>query len=484
VAKSDALNAFNDAKFGLMITWGIYAVGGVEASWPLMVPNMWPDPSDPHSPSPPSDQTYFGWANDFKPPATFDMASWVEIAQNAGARYLVPLTKHHDGYCLFDAPGTDFKSTNPAYANRDFIAELAAACSKLKFPHLGLYYSPPDLHNPDYRDTSKPAKDNWWSDFVPLMTGGARDPRFARYLDTMRAHITTLLTDERYHVNGEPVFTLWFDGLVRQWIFEAQSVYDLIQRLSPDTLIDNRLYYGGDFITPEQFVPDGVPVKSIVPPLPGELTDGLFYFLQLPLLKTLHSYEQFYQNLQPVQKLQTPLSPPWPMPPAQFQPWETCMSMTTRDSWSYYPYEEYKPASELIQTLAKAASSGGNFLLNVGPKPDGSFPDGAVAALNQMGAWLRANGDAIYGTTYGPYRRPAQKIYTTSKGATVYVHAFDAVNGPLVLPGFGFTVSSATQLASGAPLPFTQTNGTLTISGIQSDPNDTVVALQLEQGPA
>ncbi|HEV2739283.1 MAG TPA: alpha-L-fucosidase [Candidatus Elarobacter sp.] len=469
-------DAFNDAKFGLMISFGIYTVGYAEASWPLMAPNMWPNP--------PSDATYFGWASAFKP-ASFDARAWVQTALDAGARYLVPLTKHHDGFCMFDAPGTDFKSTNPAYANRDFIAELAAACSELNFPHLGLYYSPPDLHNPDYRDTSKPAKTNWWSDHAAPITG-VRDARFERYLDTMRAHLTTLLTDPKYHVNGQPVFLLWFDGLTRQWIFEAQSVYDLIAKLSPTTLTDNRLYYTGDYITPEQFVPDGVPVKSIVPPLPGELTDWLFFTFQLPALEKFTSYTEFYASLKPVQKLQTPLSPPWPMPPAQFQPWETCMSMTKADSWTYHPDEVYKPVSELIQTLVQAASSGGNFLLNVGPKPDGTFADGTVSALNQIGAWLRVNGGAIYGTTFGPYRDAARNLYTTRKGSTVYLHVFTEWNeigrGPLVLSPFAGTVTSVTQLDGGASLAFTQNGSILSISPPQHvDPYDTVLTLALAQ---
>lgn len=471
-------DAFNDAKFGLMISWGIYTVGYAEASWPLMVPNMWPDP--------PSDETYFGWASEFKP-VNFDARSWVQTAQNAGARYLVPLTKHHDGFCMFDAPGTDFKSTNPAYANRDFIAELAAACTELKFPHLGLYYSPPDLHNPDYRDTSKPAKTNWWSDHVP--SGGTPNAQFERYLATMRAHLTALLTDEKYHVGGKPVFLIWFDGLTRQWIFDAPRVYELIAQLSPDTLTDNRLYFTGDYITPEQFVPDGVPVKSIAPPMPNAVSDWLFFHLSLPALGRLTSYTQFYLMLQPMQKLQTPVLPAWLVAPDWFQPWETCMSMTTADSWTYHPDEQYKSVSELVQTLAQVASSGGNLLLNVGPKPDGAFPDGTVAALEGIGAWLRVNGDAVYGTTFGPYRDSVHNVYSTRKGDTVYLHVFPAQNdvarGPLILTPFLGSVTSVTQLDGGAALPFTQSGLTLSIAPLERvDPYDTVLALVMETWPA
>jgi alpha-L-fucosidase len=473
------LDAFNDAKFGLMISWGIYSVGGVEASWPLMLPQMWN--------ASPSDAQYFGWATDFRPGQFAH--DWVRHAQSSGARYLVPLTKHHDGFCMFDAPGVDFKSTNPAYGGRDFMAELAQACSDLGFANLGYYYSPPDLHNANYRDTTLPASANWWSDYVPpnppigpIGPVIVPNPRFEQYIATMKAHLETLLTDPKYRVDGAPVFVIWFDGLLRQWIFDPQAVHDMVATLSPETLTNNRLYLPGDFITPENFVPSGIPVKTGAPlPPPAEV--DLAFLETLPILQALQSWPQFYDAFRLMQSFQ-PVLPAPAVTPANFQPWESCMTMTTLESWSYNPNETYKPVTMLVQMLAQTASSGGNFLLNVGPDPTGSIPAGAVATLEAIGTWLNVNGAAIYGTGFGPFRDDMRRLYTTQAGDTVYLHVFDpslAVSaGRVDLLDFGPTVTSVEPLASGlGPLPFTQTEGTVSIdvSQVPFDPHDTVLAL-------
>ncbi|HTD32549.1 MAG TPA: alpha-L-fucosidase [Candidatus Elarobacter sp.] len=467
------LDAFDQAKFGIMITWGIYTVGAVEASWPLIAPWMWSNS--------PSDETYFGWAAQFDP-ANFDARTWVQTFASAGARYLVPVTKHHDGFCMFDAPGVDFKSTNPAYANRDFMAELATACTELDFPNLGWYYSPPDLHNANYRNTTRPAADNWWSDYVTDLR--EPDPAFANYLATMKEHLRTLLTDPRYRVGDNPVFSLWFDGLTRQWIFDPYDVHEMVAQLSPQTLTDNRLLLTGDFITPENFVPDAVPVNNEFPPLRPLIGDAMFFGLELPALRATTSWQGFYKNFIRLQNIQTPTSPPWPIPPAVFQPWESCMTMSASESWSYNPNDTYRPVSELIQGLAHAASFGGNFLLNVGPAPDGTIPDGAGATLAAIGAWLNVNGAAIYGTSYGPFSDGSRTLYTTSAGGTVYLHAFDpsraVCDGSITLQSFTPSVSAVNALSGGTgPLPFTQSGGTLSIdvSSVTFDPNDTVFAL-------
>ena len=188
-------------------------------------------------------------------------------------RYIVLTAKHHDGFCMFDAPGTDYKITNTPYG-KDICLELAEACSEAGM-RLGFYYSPPDMHHPGYRDTNKPVTANW--------LGEPKRAAWSVYLDTMESHLRKLLTDY-----GE-VSIIWFDGLVNHQKYDPPRFHRLIHELSPNTLINDRLGDGYDFITPEQFIPrQGVPVRTGKPPAGNQGGEGLFkavpVMLKVPLL--------------------------------------------------------------------------------------------------------------------------------------------------------------------------------------------------------
>ena len=172
-------------------------------------------------------------------PIDFNPDEWVRTAQIAGMRYIIFTAKHHDGFCMFDAPGTDYKITNTFYG-KDICLELAQACAKVGM-HLGFYYSPPDMHHPGYRDTRKPATKNW--------LGEPKRKAWGEYLDYMESHIRKLLTDY-----GE-VSILWFDGLVNHGKYDPPRFHKLIHELSSNTLINDRLGDGYDFITPEAIHP-------------------------------------------------------------------------------------------------------------------------------------------------------------------------------------------------------------------------------------
>ena len=189
---------------------------------------------------------------------------------------------------------------------------------------LGFYYSPPDMHHPAFRDTSKLAKENW--------DGEPARPEWPLYLDYMQLQLTELLT------GYGPVALIWFDGLHHQEKYGGIRFLDLIHRLQPATLVNDRIGLPGDYQTPEQFIPSGIPTKDV----------------RFNAVDT--SVQQKLKNMIPR--------------PEDFQLWETCM--TINNTWAYSSHDhEYKSAQMLIRSLVEVASRGGNFLLNVGPQPDG-----------------------------------------------------------------------------------------------------------------
>jgi alpha-L-fucosidase len=405
---------YRAAKFGMFIHWGAYSVASVEASWPIMEPGNWGI----------SEADYVSLYKVFNP-TQYDPKAWVELARQAGQRYMVITTKHHDGFCMFDSALTDYKITRTPYG-KDVIALLAQAAQQAGMP-LGFYYSPPDMHHPGYRDTTKPVKETWHGD--------PTRPEWSIYLDYMEAQLRELLT------NYGPIAMIWFDGLDHEEKYQGRRFIDLIHSLQPAALVNNRLGVDGDFVTPEQQIPDKIPAKTST--TPGATP--------------------------------APASVP---SPEDFQLWETCM--TINDTWAYNKHDQhFKSVRVLIQDLANVASKGGNFLLDVGPTPEGTIQPEFVERLQAMGAWMKVNGDSIYGTTYGPWQNlPFGK--TTAKGKTIYLHVFDWPAKPeLAAPALPVRVARITLLANGRKVRFKQTKDglTITVPASAPDPNDSVLRI-------
>lgn len=437
---------FREAKFGMFIHWGPYSVAGVEASWPIMKPEWFPHVK------PISEQDYVALPAKFNP-VEFDPGAWVQLAREAGMRYMVITTKHHDGFCMFDAPGTDYKITNTPYG-KDIIALLASACREQKMP-LGFYYSPPDMRHPGFRDTSRPATANW--------NGEPSRPEWATYLDYMETHLRKLLTGY-----GD-VAVLWFDGLFGQAKYDPERFHQLIHALSPRTLINDRLGPNGDYVTPEQAVPDGVPVKRTEPrqEIPPEILDQLLTQSQaLPAEKLAGMMKEYVKRQFPTKPQPTP---------EEFQLWETCM--TINSTWGYNPSDtSYKPAETLIRTLVEVASRGGNFLLNVGPSPLGVIPPESAERLRSIGAWMTRNGQSIYGTGFGPIQGQPQ-VRTTIKDGVTYLHVFDWPSDRLVVEGFSQKAGSITLLAGSQRVAYEQKGSRLTIARPAGAPDSRVSVL-------
>ena len=416
--QAERLHRFNELKFGMFIHWGPYSLASVEASWPIMRP----------APGGISEPDYRALRERFNP-VKFEPREWIRLAREAGQRYLVFTSKHHDGFCMFDSAYTDYKITRTPYG-KDIVAMLAEAAKQEGMP-LGFYYSPPDMNHPAFRDTTKPASVNW--------AGEPARPEWPLYLDYMELQVRELLT--RY---GD-VFAVWFDGLGNQEKYDGYRFHRMIHDLQPMALINNRIGLTGDFLTPEQRFPRGIPTKGAK-----------------------------VGNTDPNDHGLAAAAPA----PDQFQPWETCM--TINGTWAYNRNDlRFKSTRELIRALIDAASRGGNFLLNVGPTPEGTIQPEFQERLRGIGAWLKVNGEAIYGTTYGPFQDLSYGR-TTRKGGTVYLHLYDLPAGEIEIAGFPGKVKHVRALAGGGPVSFTERQGTLRIAagGLPADANATVLAIE------
>ncbi len=410
LSPEERLQWFKNDKFGIFIHWGAYSVIG-RHEW---IRNMAQIPQ----------AQYDVYARQFNP-VKFNADAWVDLAKNAGARYMVITSKHHDGFSIWRSAASDYDMEITPYPG-DPLKQLAES-AKNKGMRLGFYHSIMDWHHPDYRPRRS------WEYPNNFKTGGDIN----RYIDFMQAQLKELLT--RY---GD-VAMIWFDGEWEHTLAEARrddQTYDLIRSIQPNTLINDRLYERkpgnkADFGTPEQYVPaTGIKDPSGKPIL-----------------------------------------------------WESCVTINN-DSWGYNKYEtEFKTERDLIRMLVEVVSKGGNLLLNVGPKPDGTIQDEFVTRLNAMGRWMKVNGDAIYGTTASPFERMSFFGRATSKGNKLYLHLFEwPKDGTLRVSGLRNLVHGARLLADPSRSVSAKRNGDdllISLPGAAPDEIASVVELTLDGAP-
>ena len=348
-------------------------------------------------------------------PSKFNAAEWVGLAKRAGQKYLVLITKHHDGFCLFDSRLTDYTVMHTPF-KRDVVREIADECHRQGL-RLGLYYSIMDWHHPDYLPRRPWEKDR-----------SAKGAKYDRYLDYMRGQLRELLS------NYGKVDVLWFDGGWEHTSPEDnkkhQAMIDMARHLQPEILVNDRANIGGDFGTPEQFIPaTGVKDK-----------DGR------PMV------------------------------------WEACLTLSTGHGsfapvawWGYDRNETvFKPTSEVLQELVNVASKGGNLLLNIGPMPNGRIRAEEVQCLTQIGPWMAKYGESIYGSQASPFRLLKFFGRVTQKENRLFVHVFDwPADRRLALPGLKTPVSKTYLLGDAAT----------TIAAEQQPAADEVVLSLPEQAP-
>ena len=414
---------WREARFGMFIHWGLYAVPAGEyngkrseriGEWIMEWANI-----------PRTD--YEKFTAQFNP-VKFDAKQWVQIAKAAGMKYIVITSKHHDGFALYDSKVSNYDIVDATPYRRDPIKALAAEAKKqgLKFC---FYYSILDWHYPSaYVDA--PGKDPTAGNRTTKLKPGGKE----EYLKYMQAQLRELIT------TYDPA-VLWFDGEWQEWWTEAdgKELYKFVRGLKPDIIINNRVgrgrqgmqgmsktdqEYAGDFGTPEQQIPaNGLPGVD----------------------------------------------------------WESCMTMNTTWGFKFYD-EKWKSSEVLIRNLIDIASKGGNYLLNVGPTAEGLIPAPSVERLSEMGRWMKTNGVSIYGTTASPFPKQLPFGRATSKPGRVYLHVFDwPADGKLVVPAFGREVKKAYLLARPKQaLTVNQTSDgiSLTLPRQAPDPIATVIVLE------
>lgn len=471
----DRRGRFDEAKFGLFVHWGAYTVEGVEASWPVMLgPELQRrfvealhrfGVADVEMP--PAEITldeYEALPQRFDP-AAFDAAAWVDLARDAGQRYLTLTTKHHDGFCLFDTATTDY-SVARGPLGRDVVGEVAKACADGGIG-FGAYFSAPDFHHPGYRDLSQPLPTNF--------LGQPERPEWAGFLDFMEAQVNELAS-----CYGE-LFTWWWDiGFGPQWPIER--FHAAVRDLQPAVLMNDRL--GGldpglprelaaDFLTPEQSVPKSIPRWSTA----GAPLDPTMLFA----LIQRDDWEEAVEQVAPILRAHfaAPADPSVPEA-ADFMPWEACH--TFGGAWAWAPdITEYKSGADIVTNLVETASRGGNLLMNVGPKPDGSIQPEFQTALREVGRWFERNGrdgrDGIHATTYGPVQG-REGYRTTADAHHVYVHLLeprDVIEVPLT------GVESVTVLRDGQSLDWRAEGPEMVVdvSRLAHDPVATTLSVTL-----
>ncbi len=378
---------FREARFGMFIHWGLYAVPA----------GKWGDRTDygewiRDSAKIPVEE-YDKFVGQFNP-IKFNADEWVALAKDAGVRYIVITSKHHDGFALFDSKVSDFDVMATPF-KRDILRELSAACAKAGI-RMCWYHSIMDWHHPDYLPRRP-----WEKDQRP--EGGAKLERYVQY---MKSQLRELLT------NYGPIGILWFDGQWEStWNNElGAQIEQYVRGIQPQVIINSRVGHGGgpygidraqggmgDYATPEQFIPEtGIPGID----------------------------------------------------------WETCMTMN--DHWGYCAADKnWKSSREMIRMLVDIASKGGNFLMNVGPTSQGLIPPESVERLRAIGTWLKAHGDAIYGTHASPMPAPKWGRVTMRKQSgdftRLYLHVFDwPKDGTLIMPGLLNTIANCSVLSANA----------------------------------
>ncbi|MGL6200878.1 MAG: alpha-L-fucosidase [Lachnospiraceae bacterium] len=369
-ARNERTEWYLDARFGMFIHWGLYAIGA-RGEWVRSCEKI-------------PREEYEAFINEFDT-VNYDPQTWAKLARKAGMKYAVLTAKHHDGFCLYDSQYTDFKSTN-APCQRDLVAEFLAAF-RAEGIKVGLYFSVIDWRHEDYPhfgDRHHPMRDN----------EAFRDKKhdFNNYLNYMHGQVRELLT------NYGHLDLMWFDFSYDDMkcdTWRAQKLMTMVREIQPHIITDNRLegsaedsgsirtpnptFYAGDFASPEQMIP------------PGGLVDNEGTSI----------------------------------------PWEACI--TLNNNWGYHAHDKhYKPAQMIIRTLVECVSKNGNLIVNVGPDATGRIAAEAVRILEEVGDWIADNGDSIYGCGMSKLAKPEWGRYT-QRGNKLYAHVMEPQIGAVCL---------------------------------------------------
>jgi len=400
--KNERMQWFKDAKLGIFIHWGIYAVNGIDESWSFY--NGYISHSD-----------YLKQLNGFTA-AKYDPDLWASLIKESGAKYAVLTSKHHDGVALWNSKAGDLTVVRKTPASRDLVAPFCEALRKQGLK-TGLYYSLLDWSHPDYPNFTKNEKR--YSDDIA---------RWGKFIVFNHSQINEL------GKNFNPDLW-WFDGdweqSAEKW--KAKEIREMILARNPGAIINSRLQGYGDYATPEQ---------------------------GLPISKPADRY------------------------------WELCM--TINDSWGYQQNDrEFKTPEQIIRIFSECISKGGNLLLDIGPKADGTIPNEEVDVLKALGRWTAKHSEAIYGTEAG---LPAGYFYgpSTLKADSTILYLFISGDprGQVMLAGVKNRINRIYVVGNGTKLlwkeflkPYWSNNAGLIFIDVPETVLDeylTVIALVLE----
>ena len=373
------------ARFGMFIHWGLYSVLG-RHEW-VMENEAIPVAE------------YEPLAKKFRPKPNA-ARDWARLAKAAGQRYMVMTTKHHEGFCNFDTKTTDYNAAKQG-PGRDLVKEYVEA-ARAEGMRVGFYYSLMDWHHPDG---------------ARCATDEAARQRFVPYI---HEQIRELMS------NYGKVDVLWYDV---SWPLEAsgwesEKMNEMVFKLQPDIIVNNRNRLAGDFSTPEQ---------------------------QITAEKDTS------------------------------RAWESCM--TLNGSWGYQAADtDWKPAKTVIRNLITCARQGGNYLLNIGPMPDGSIPAESVRILTEVGNWLSRNGDTVYSSDRS---EPSRSNYAsfTRKGNTLFMHVHNYPGESVSICGLQTKVTAARLHVNKQALKFTQDPYRVRITGLppmNAAPDHPIVTIELD----
>jgi alpha-L-fucosidase len=356
-------------------------------------------------------------------PTEFDPAEWVALAKAAGMKYITITSKHHDGFQMFDSKVSDYNVADRTPYKKDVLKMLADECNKQGIK-LFFYYSQLDWHSPDYFPRGGTGRS----------AGRPETGDWNKYLDYMDAQLTELLT------NYGEIAGIWFDGWWDRpgadW--KLGRTYSLIHSLQSQALIGSNHHRR---------------------PNPGE--DFQMFEKDLPGGKNSDfNKDSEVGNL----------------------PLETCE--TINNSWGYNKNDKnLKSTKQIIHYLVRAAGLNANFLLNVGPMPNGKIQPDFVSRLQDVGGWLGRNGEAIYGTRGGPIS-PRPWGVTTSKDNKVYVHILDWQDPGILLPALPRRIVAAHYLKDGSKADYQELDSGVLVKIPERirDDIDTIVVLELAPG--
>ncbi|HVZ57856.1 MAG TPA: alpha-L-fucosidase [Chitinophagaceae bacterium] len=358
---------FADAKLGIFIHEGIYAVDGIDESWSFHNRKI-------------SYTDYMKQLRGFTL-KNYDPAAWADLIRESGARYAVITTKHHDGVAMYDTRLSNLSIAKATPAKRDMIKPFFEELRKRGIK-CGAYFSLIDWSHPDYpgflKDSSR----------YRVQDDYARWNRYRNFFQGQIQEINSLFKPDLW----------WFDGdwehSSEEW--ESQKVRQLILSGNPAAIINGRLQGYGDYETPEQNFPVSKPDYS------------------------------------------------W---------WELCM--TTNDNWGFHHDNNWKTPYEIITIFTDVVSNGGNLLLDMGPKEDGTIPDEQVQVLRELGAWNRKNGEAVFNTVAGIPQGHFYGPTTLSKDSTtLYLFLQGRVSGEVTLKGLINRIRDITVVGSNAPISY------------------------------